>query len=105
MINVSLHNRNNKDTHVTHTIRLVDEATQYNTVQHTRQRGVHSNLDNVMSDMRSAIQDQDPKTIEVGLYQKDNMLAVHGIYEAKPKTMTDEEFPIQAGSLVVDSAQ
>jgi hypothetical protein len=48
------------------------------------------NLDNVMSDMRSAIRDQELKTIEVGLYQKDNLLAVHGIYEAKPKAMTDE---------------
>lgn len=48
------------------------------------------NLDKVMTDMRSAIDEQGLKTIEVGLYQKESMLAVHGIYEAKPKTMTDE---------------
>ena len=48
------------------------------------------NLDKIMADMKSAISDQGLNTIEVGLYQKENMLAVHGIYEAKPQTITDE---------------
>ena len=47
-------------------------------------------LETVMNDMRLSIQEQGLKAIEVGLYQKENMLAVHGIYEAKPKAMTDE---------------
>lgn len=48
------------------------------------------NLNKVMVDMESAIQEQGLKAIEVGLYQKESMLAVHGIYEASPKTITDE---------------
>jgi len=38
--------------------------------------------------------EQDVKIIEVGLYQKESMLAIHGIYEAKPKTITDERSSI-----------
>jgi hypothetical protein len=52
------------------------------------------NLDKIMNDMRSAMDEQGVRIIEVGLYQKESMLAIHGIYEAKPKTITDERSSI-----------
>jgi hypothetical protein len=52
------------------------------------------NLDKIMTDMRSAMDEQGVRIIEVGLYQKESMLAIHGIYEAKPKTITDERSSI-----------
>jgi hypothetical protein len=62
-------------------------------------------LEKVMSDMKTAIQEQGVKVIEVGLYQKENMLAVHGIYEAKPKTVTDERSSILKSFLSKQSAR
>ncbi len=49
----------------------------------------HPDLDKVIGDMREAIQSQDLRVIEVGLYQRKDKLVVHGIFESKTHEVTD----------------
>ena len=49
----------------------------------------NSNLGSVIGHMKEAIASQGHKVIEVGLYQKEDRLVVHGIFESNPKDVTD----------------
>jgi len=49
----------------------------------------YSDLTSVISHMKDAIASQGHKVIEVGLYQKEDQLVVHGIFESNPKDPTD----------------
>jgi len=46
-------------------------------------------LGSVISHMKDAIASQGHKVIEVGMYQKEDRLVVHGIFESNPKDLTD----------------
>ncbi|MBI2126775.1 MAG: hypothetical protein HYU02_05620 [Thaumarchaeota archaeon] len=52
------------------------------------------NLDMVIKAMKDAIVMQGHRVIEVGLYQKEDHLVVHGIFEAATIEMTDERSKI-----------
>jgi hypothetical protein len=47
------------------------------------------NLSSVIGHMKEAIASQGHKVIEVGVYQKEDRLVVHGIFESNPKDVTD----------------
>jgi len=49
----------------------------------------NSDLTSVIGHMKDAIASQGHKVIEVGLYQKEDRLVVHGIFESNPKDLTD----------------
>jgi len=46
-------------------------------------------LSSVVGHMKEAIVSQGHKVIEVGVYQKEDRLVVHGIFESNPKDLTD----------------
>jgi len=48
-----------------------------------------SDLGCVIDHMKDAIGSQGHKVIEVGVYQKEDRLVVHGIFESNPKNLTD----------------
>ncbi len=48
-----------------------------------------SDLSCVIGHMKDAIASQGHKVIEVGIYQKEEQLVVHGIFESNPKDLTD----------------
>jgi len=52
------------------------------------------NLDLVEQAMKEAITQQGHRTVEVGLYQKEDHLVVHGVFEAATKEMTDQRSKI-----------
>lgn len=52
------------------------------------------NLDIVEASMKEAISMQGHRVIEVGLYQKENHLVVHGVFETATKEMADERSKI-----------
>jgi len=49
----------------------------------------NSDLTSVIGHMKDAIASQGHKVIEVGVYQKEDRLVVHGIFESNPKDLTD----------------
>jgi len=53
-----------------------------------------TSLDMIIKAMKDAIVKQGHRVIEVGLYQKEDHLVVHGIFEASTKEMTDERSKI-----------
>lgn len=48
-----------------------------------------ANLDQVLANMQDAMEAEDVKVIEVGLYQRQSELVVHGIFESKTREVSD----------------
>jgi len=61
---------------------IIDEVIAYTNYQ-------NPDLSSVISHMKEAIASQGHKVIEVGVYQKEDRLVVHGIFESNPKDLTD----------------
>jgi len=61
---------------------IIDEVIAYTNYQ-------NPDLGSVIDHMKEAIASQGHKVIEVGVYQKEDRLVVHGIFESNPKDPTD----------------